>query len=253
MNAVLKQSLIKVSEITALFWVTKILATTFGETAGDALSMSLNLGYLISTLIFALIFIGFLVLQISSERYKPALYWATIIASTTVGTTLADFVDRSLGIGYLGGSSILLGLVLLSLGIWYKTEHSISPYSVDKPRVEIFYWMTITFSQTLGTALGDWSADTAGLGYVGGIVLFSSLILIILCLHYWIKAPQTLLFWAAFVLTRPLGAVVGDFLDKPLDHGGLNLSRFTASFVLLVGICLFVYLSNRFQNQQRQH
>ena len=138
MNAVLKQSLIKVPEITALFWVTKILATTFGETAGDALSMSLNLGYLISTLIFALIFIGFLVLQISSERYKPALYWATIIASTTVGTTLADFVDRSLGIGYLGGSTILLGLVLLSLGIWYKTEHSISPYSVDKPRVEIF-------------------------------------------------------------------------------------------------------------------
>lgn len=249
MNMVLKQSLIKVPEITALFWVTKILATTFGETAGDALSISLNLGYLISTFIFALIFIGFLVLQISSERYKPALYWATIIASTTVGTTLADFVDRSLGIGYIGGSTILLSLVLVTLWIWYKNEHSISPYSVDKPRVEVFYWLTITFSQTLGTALGDWSADTAGLGYVGGIILFSGLILIILCLHYWKKVPQTLLFWAAFVLTRPLGAVVGDFLDKPLDHGGLNLSRFTASFILLIGICLFVHLSNRFQHK----
>ncbi|TCM69769.1 putative membrane-anchored protein [Acinetobacter calcoaceticus] len=250
MNNELKQALIKVPAVTALFWVTKILATTFGETAGDALSMSLNLGYLLSTLIFAVIFILFLVFQISSKSYKPALYWATIIASTTVGTTLADFVDRSLGIGYVGGSSILLALVLGTLLLWYKTEGSISPYTVNRPKVEIFYWLTITFSQTLGTALGDWSADTAGLGYVGGIILFSGLILLILALHYWTKVPKTLLFWAAFVLTRPLGAVVGDFLDKPLDHGGLNLSRFTASFVLLLGICVFVYLSNKICDRQ---
>ncbi len=247
MNQALQQNLIKVPAVTALFWVTKILATTFGETAGDALSMSMNLGYLISTLIFAVIFILFLILQIGSKTYKPALYWATIIASTTVGTTLADFVDRSLGIGYVGGSSLLLALVLGALLLWYKSEGSISPYSVNTPRVEIFYWLTITFSQTLGTALGDWSADTAGLGYLGGMALFSALILLTLALHYWGRVSQTLLFWCAFVLTRPLGAVVGDFLDKPLDHGGLNLSRFSASFVLLVGICLFVYLSKRMQ------
>lgn len=251
MNSDLNAALVKVPGITALFWVTKIFATTFGETAGDALSMSLNLGYLLSTVIFAAIFIVFLGLQINSKRYHPFLYWSTIIASTTVGTTLADFVDRSLGVGYVGGSSILLSLVLISLFTWYKTEKSISPYSVNTPRVEIFYWITITFSQTLGTALGDWSADTAGLGYTGGIILYCSLIAIILALHYWSKISNTLLFWAAFVLTRPLGAVVGDFLDKPLDHGGLNLSRFTASFVLLACICLFVYLSNRFKPQQQ--
>lgn len=243
--------LIKVPEITALFWITKILATTFGETAGDALSMSLNLGYLVSTLIFAVIFISFLYVQIRSKSYRPFFYWSTIIATTTVGTTLADFVDRSLGIGYVGGSTLLLSLVLISLYSWYKTEHSISPYSVNSPRVEIFYWITITFSQTLGTALGDWSADTAGLGYSGGIILYSSLILLILALHYRSKISNTLLFWAAFILTRPLGAVVGDFLDKPLDHGGLNLSRFTASFVLLVAICLFAYWSNKLSKKSQ--
>lgn len=252
MDSTTKDILIKVPEITALFWITKILATTFGETAGDALSMSLNLGYLVSTLIFALIFIVFLYLQIRSKHYQPFLYWSTIIASTTVGTTLADFVDRSLGIGYVGGSSILLSLVLLSLYTWYKTERSISPYSVNSPRVEIFYWVTITFSQTLGTALGDWSADTAGLGYSGGIILYSSLILFILLLHYRSKISDTLLFWAAFILTRPLGAVVGDFLDKPLDHGGLNLSRFSASFVLLCAICIFAYWSKWKSNQPKK-
>lgn len=250
MNSDFNKALIKVPEITALFWLTKIFATTFGETAGDALSMSLNLGYLLSTIIFAVIFIVFLALQIKSKHYHPFLYWSTIIASTTVGTTLADFVDRSLGIGYVGGSSILLSLVLISLFTWYKTEKSISPYSVNTPRVEIFYWITITFSQTLGTALGDWSADTAGLGYSGGIVLYCGLLAFIIALHYWRKISDTLLFWAAFILTRPLGAVVGDFLDKPLDHGGLNLSRFTASFVLLACICLFVYLSDKSKAQQ---
>ena len=236
----------KVPQITALFWVTKIFATTFGETAGDAVSMSLNLGYLVGTLIFAVIFIGLVFLQIRSKRYHPYLYWFTIIASTTVGTTLADFVDRSLGIGYVGGSSLLLSLVLISLFIWYKVEGSISPHSVNYPRAELFYWLTITFSQTLGTALGDWSADTAGLGYSGGIFLYTGLILVILALYFWTNISRTLLFWSAFILTRPLGAVVGDFLDKPIDHGGLALSRFTASAVLLLAILLCIWMAEKF-------
>lgn len=235
----------KVPQITALFWITKIFATTFGETGGDAVLMSLNLGYLISTFIFAVFFIAFLFFQISSKSYQPYLYWLTIIASTTVGTTLADFVDRSLGIGYVGGSSVLLGLVCLSLLSWYKVEGSISPHTVNYPRAEIFYWLTITFSQTLGTALGDWSADTMGLGYSGGIVLFVSLILLILLLYKFTHVSRTLLFWSAFVLTRPLGAVVGDFLDKPIASGGLDLSRFTASAVIFMAILLCIYLSNK--------
>ena len=238
----------KVPQVTLIFWITKILATTFGETAGDAVSMSLSLGYLISTAIFAVIFIGLLFFQISAKKYKPYLYWFTIIASTTVGTTLADFVDRSLGIGYVGGTSILLGLVLVSLLIWYKVEGTVSPHHINHPKAEIFYWLTITFSQTLGTALGDWSADTAGLGYSGGIILFSGLILFIVVLYFFTKVSRTILFWSAFILTRPLGAVVGDFLDKPLASGGLELSRFAASGVLLVAILLCIYLANRFEN-----
>lgn len=226
----------KVPQVTALFWVTKIFATTFGETAGDAVSMSLNLGYLISTFIFAFIFIALVIFQIRAKTYQPFLYWFTIIASTTVGTTLADFMDRSLGIGYIGGSSLLLLLVLLSLWVWNTSEGNISPDTINNVRTEWFYWITITFSQTLGTALGDWSADTAGLGYTGGIALFSGLILLLVALHFLTRVSKTLLFWAAFVLTRPLGAVVGDFLDKPLSSGGLDLSRFTASIVLLVVI-----------------
>lgn len=233
----------KVPQVTALFWVTKIFATTFGETAGDAVSMSLNLGYLISTFIFAFIFIALVSFQIRAKRYQPFLYWFTIIASTTVGTTLADFMDRSLGIGYIGGSSLLLLLVLLSLWVWYTSEGNISPDTINNVRTEWFYWVTITFSQTLGTALGDWSADTAGLGYTGGIALFSGLILLLVGLHFLTRVSKTLLFWAAFVLTRPLGAVVGDFLDKPLSSGGLDLSRFTASIVLLVVILGCVYWS----------
>lgn len=234
----------KVPQVTALFWVTKIFATTFGETAGDAVSMSLNLGYLISTFIFAFIFIALVSFQIRAKTYQPFLYWFTIIASTTVGTTLADFMDRSLGIGYIGGSSLLLLLlVLLSLWVWNTSEGNISPNTINNVRTEWFYWITITFSQTLGTALGDWSADTAGLGYTGGIALFSGLILLLVGLHFLTRVSKTLLFWAAFVLTRPLGAVVGDFLDKPLSSGGLSLSHFTASTVLLVVILGCVYWS----------
>ena len=234
----------KVPQVTLLFWITKIFATTFGETAGDAVSMSLNLGYLLSTFIFALVFILFVFFQIRAKTYHPYLYWFTIIASTTVGTTLADFVDRSLGIGYLGGSTLLLSLVVLSLYSWYKVEGTISPH-VNQPRAEIFYWLTITFSQTLGTALGDWSSDTAGLGYTGGIMLYVILLGIVIALYFFTNLSRILLFWTAFVLTRPLGAVVGDFLDKPLDHGGLALSRFAASAVLLVAILLCIYIDNR--------
>nr|WP_174505824.1 hypothetical protein [Acinetobacter sp. Marseille-Q1620] len=238
----------KVPEITLIFWITKIFATTFGETAGDALSMSLNLGYLLSTFVFSLIFLFFFILQIKSTRYNSFLYWSTIIASTTVGTTLADFVDRSLGIGYLGGSSILIVLVIISLLVWYKSEGSISPHTINNPHVEFFYWLTITFSQTLGTALGDWSADTAGLGYLGGMILFAGLIVLMVLLYFMTDISRTLLFWATFILTRPLGAVVGDFLDKPLDHGGLNLSRFSASFVLLFLMSICVFISNKYAN-----
>lgn len=238
-------SLSKVPEITALFWMTKIFATTFGETAGDAVSMSLNWGYLVSTAIFAVLFILLLYFQVSAKTYRPYLYWFTIIASTTVGTTLADFVDRSLGIGYIGGSALLLSLVLLCLWVWYKSEGSISPHSVNYPRAEIFYWLTITFSQTLGTALGDWSADTAGLGYGGGIVLYVSLIALIAGLYFFSQISRTLLFWSAFVLTRPLGAVVGDFLDKPLASGGLDLSRFGASTVILIAIIICIHFAHR--------
>lgn len=240
----------KVPQITLLFWITKIFATTFGETAGDAVSMSLNLGYLVGTFIFAVLFIVLVFFQIRSKDYHPYLYWFTIIASTTVGTTLADFVDRSLGIGYVGGSTLLLSLVLISLYSWHKVEGSISPHSVNHPRAELFYWLTITFSQTLGTALGDWSADNAGLGYSGGIMLYTGLIAVIVGLYFWTNISRTLLFWSAFILTRPLGAVVGDFLDKPLDHGGLALSRFTASAVLLIAILTCIYISNSFSNKQ---
>ena len=234
----------KVPQVTLLFWITKIFATTFGETAGDAVSMSLNLGYLVGTFIFAFIFIAFVYFQIRAKAFHPYLYWFTIIASTTVGTTLADFVDRSLGIGYLGGSTLLLSLVLLTLYAWYKVEGTISPH-INQPRAELFYWLTITFSQTLGTALGDWSADTMGLGYSGGIILFVGLILMILALYKFTHVSRTLLFWSAFVLTRPLGAVVGDFLDKPIASGGLDLSRFTASAVILIAILVCIHFSNK--------
>ena len=237
------RELSKVPEVTLLFWVVKIAATTFGETAGDALSMSLDLGYLVSTAIFAVIFVAAVIVQISAREYRPFLYWATIIASTTVGTTLADFADRSLGIGYAGGTTLLAALLLVSLLTWHRTLGSIAVDTVGSPASETFYWVTIMFSQTLGTALGDWTADTAGLGYVGGAVLFSALLGLVVAAYYRTDISRTILFWAAFVLTRPLGAVLGDFLDKPVSAGGLALSRYTASIVLLVFIaaCIVIF------------
>jgi len=243
MNATTQVSLSKVPEVTLIFWIIKVAATTLGETGGDAVSMSMNLGYLIGTGIFATIFVVTVTAQISAKQFRPLLYWTTIIATTTVGTTLADFADRSLGIGYAGGTSLLFTLLMGSLFIWYRSLGSVSVDTVRSPRAEMFYWVTIMFSQTLGTALGDWTADTAGLGYRGGAIVFSALLALVVATYYWTIISRTLLFWAAFILTRPLGAVVGDFLDKPLDAGGLALSRYTASAVLLVFIvaCILIF------------
>ena len=243
MNIETAHTLSKVPEVTLIFWIIKIFATTLGETGGDAVSMSMNLGYLIGTAIFAIIFLMAVVAQIKAKGFHPFLYWTTIIATTTVGTTLADYADRSLGIGYAGGSSLLFVLLLASLAIWYRTLGSVSVDTVSSPKAEMFYWVTIMFSQTLGTALGDWTADTAGLGYAGGAMLFSALLLLVVAAYYWTRISHTVLFWAAFILTRPLGAVVGDFLDKPLNAGGLALSRYTASAALLVFIvaCILIF------------
>ncbi|WP_374590640.1 hypothetical protein [Aquabacterium sp.] len=228
-----ERTLAKVPELTLGFWLIKVAATTLGETAGDAASMSLNLGYLVSTALFAAVFIGVVIAQVRATRFQPLLYWATIVATTTVGTTMADLADRSLGIGYAGGSSLLLMLLLASLLIWHRTMGSISVCTVNSTRAETFYWVTIMFSQTLGTALGDWTADTAGMGYTGAAMVFSGLLALIAAIYRWTTVSRTALFWAAFILTRPLGAVIGDFLDKPLSSGGLALSRFGASAVLL--------------------
>ena len=226
----------KVPQVTLLFWIIKIAATTLGETAGDAVSMSMNLGYLVGTGIFALVFAAAVTWQILARSFHPTLYWTTIIATTTVGTTLADFADRSLGIGYTGGSTLLLSLLLASLYVWHHTLGSVSIATVSSPRAEMFYWVTIMFSQTLGTALGDWTAVTAGIGYLGSAAIFGALLAVTAVAYFGTKLSHTLLFWAAFVLTRPLGAVVGDFLDKPHAAGGLALSRYVASGVLLLFI-----------------
>lgn len=230
----------KVPEVTLVFWMIKIAATTLGETGGDAVSMSMNLGYLAATAIFGAIFAVAVWAQIRAERFRPYLYWTTIIATTTVGTTLADFADRSLGIGYAGGSTLLLLLLVASLATWYRTLGSIAMETVRSPRSEIFYWVTILFSQTLGTALGDWTADSAGMGYLGSAVIFLVLLGIVVAAYCWTRISRTALFWAAFVLTRPLGAVLGDFLDKPVNEGGLALSRYAASAVLLALIAVLL-------------
>lgn len=229
-----EHALTKVPEVTFGFWLIKIAATTLGETGGDAVSMSMHLGYLVGTGIFAAIFLAAVIAQIKAKKFYPFLYWATIVATTTVGTTLADFADRSLGIGYAGGSSLLLALLLGSLYVWHRTLGSVSVSTINSPKAEAFYWVTIMFSQTLGTAMGDWTADTAGLGYSGAAIVFGALLALIAAAYYWTRLSRTLLFWAAFILTRPLGAVVGDFLDKPLNAGGLALSRYSASAALLV-------------------
>ncbi len=241
----------KVPEVTLGFWGIKILATTLGETGGDAVSMSLGLGYLVSSIVFAAVFIAAVVAQIRARGFHPVLYWITIIATTTLGTTLADFADRSLNIGYAGGSSILLALVLASLALWRLNLGSIAVDSVNTPAAEWYYWVTILFSQTLGTALGDWTADTEAVGFAGGAVLFGLLLLIVAALYFWTRISRTLLFWIAFVLTRPLGAVVGDLLDKPHAEGGLALSRVGASAVLLGLIAAGILLLPQRPAQQR--
>lgn len=243
MNTEQQEILSKVPELTLIFWVIKIFATTLGETGGDALSMSMNLGYLVSTGIFAAIFVVAVIVQVLAQKFHPVVYWTTIIATTTVGTTLADFADRSLGIGYAGGTTILFTLLMASLMLWYRVLGSVAVDTVSSPKAEMFYWITIMFSQTLGTALGDWAADTAGLGYSGGAVVFGAMLAVIAAAYYRTNISRTVLFWAAFILTRPLGAVVGDFLDKPISNGGLALSRYSASATLLVLIvlCIFIF------------
>jgi uncharacterized membrane-anchored protein len=245
-------TLSKVPAVTLGFWIIKILATTLGETGGDTVTMTMNWGYLAGTALFFSLLVVLVALQIFAKRFHPLLYWTTIVASTTAGTTLSDFATRSLGIGYIGGSTLLLTLVLLSLAVWYLSERSISVDTVSTPKVEAFYWTTITFSQTLGTALGDWMAADAsdpaatmgalGLGYLGGAAVFSAALAIVAALYYWTTISRTMLFWIAFILTRPLGATVGDFLDKPLSHGALNLSRPTASVALAVLILALIML-----------
>lgn len=242
MNAEQQEMLSKVPEVTLVFWIIKIFATTLGETGGDTLSMSMHLGYLESTGIFALIFAIAVLVQVMAEKFHPVIYWTTIIATTTVGTTMADFADRSLGIGYAGGTTILLILLISSLMLWYRTLGSVAVDTVSSPKSEVFYWVTIMFSQTLGTALGDWAADSAGLGYGGGAVLFGAMLAVIAAAYYLTTISTTVLFWAAFVLTRPLGAVVGDFLDKPVSHGGLALSRYSASATLIALIIIFIFV-----------
>ena len=242
MNQTIEHTLSKVPEVTLIFWIIKIAATTLGETGGDTVSMSMNLGYLVGTAIFASIFLVAVAAQIKAKGFHPFLYWTTIIATTTVGTTLADYADRSLGIGYAGGSSLLFVLLVASLAIWYRSLGTVSVDTVSSPKAEMFYWMTIMFSQTLGTALGDWTADTAGLGYGGGAIVCSALLAVVVAAYYWTNLSRTLLFWAAFILTRPLGAVVGDFLDKPLSAGGLALSRYSASAAIFAFILTSILL-----------
>ena len=242
MNDAERATLNKVPAVTFGFWIIKILATTLGETGGDTVSMTMNLGYLAGTAIFLSVLLILMWCQISARRFHPFLYWATIIASTTAGTTMADFATRSMGIGYTGGSMLLLASVLASLGLWYWSLGSISVDTVRTAKAETFYWITITFSQTLGTALGDWAADTGGLGYAGGAVLFGAGLAVLAALYFWTRTSHVLLFWMAFILTRPLGATVGDFLDKPIDHGGLDFSRPLASVVLAAAILALILI-----------
>ena len=243
---ILEKAISKVPQVTLGFWIIKVAATTLGETGGDWVTMSLKVGYLIGSAIFAVIFIGLVSGQIKAERFHPFLYWATIIATTTLGTTIADFFDRSLGVGYPGGAAIVLALLLASLAIWYKVEGTVSVQSITTPKAEWFYWITILFSQTLGTALGDWVAGKdrggLGLGYEYGALIFGVGLAIVAALYFWTRISHTLLFWAAFILTRPLGATLGDFLDKPIADGGLHVSRLYASLILLVFIVASVVL-----------
>jgi uncharacterized membrane-anchored protein len=232
----------KVPEVTLIFWVIKIAATTLGETGGDTVTMTLDWGYLMGTALFLVVLITLVTCQIFAKKFHPILYWATIVASTTFGTTMADFADRSLGIGYTGGSTLLFLSLMSILSLWYWSEGTISVNAVSTPKAEAFYWAAITFSQTLGTALGDWMADTGGVGYEGGALVFGAGLVILAAAYYLTSISRVTLFWAAFILTRPLGATIGDFLDKPISQGGLHLSRPLASIVLAVFIVACVFL-----------
>jgi uncharacterized membrane-anchored protein len=241
-----KQALSKVPAVTLGFWIIKVLATTLGETGGDTVTMTLNWGYLAGSALFGVALVVLVAAQIVAKRFHPVLYWATIVASTTFGTTLADFADRSLGIGYAGGSLLLLCCLLATLALWHRSEGTVSVNTVSTPKVEAYYWATITFSQTLGTALGDWLADTGGLGYEGGALVFAAGLVVVAALYFWTHVSRVTLFWVAFILTRPLGATVGDFLDKPVSHGGLNFSRPLASAVIAaIMIALLIVLPQR--------
>jgi uncharacterized membrane-anchored protein len=253
LTADLKHIATKVPEVTIYFWIIKILATTLGETGGDAVTMSMNLGYLVGTAIFAFILIIAVTAQIAATRFHPFLYWTVVIATTTAGTTLADFVDRSLGIGYFGGSSILFLLLLATLGAWYRSLGSVSIDSLETRKAEMFYWATIMFSQTLGTALGDWMADSTGLGYKGGALVFAGGLALVAAAYFRSNVSRTFLFWAAFILTRPLGATLGDFFDKPVANGGLAYSRFTASAVLAaIIVACVIFLPHRPATMRRK-
>jgi uncharacterized membrane-anchored protein len=222
----------KVPEVTLVFWIIKIAATTLGETGGDTVTMTLKWGYLAGTALFLSALLVLVAFQIAAKKFHPWLYWATIVASTTAGTTMADFADRSLGIGYTGGSTILFVCLMATLGFWYWTQGSVSVETVNTPRVEAFYWAAITFSQTLGTALGDWMADTSGIGYERGALVFAAGLAVLAGVFFWTKVSRVFLFWAAFILTRPLGATLGDFLDKPVSHDGLAFSRPLATAII---------------------
>jgi len=235
----------KVPEITLAFWVIKIAATTLGETAGDALSMTLNLGYAVSSVIFFAFFIATATAQIRARSFHRFLYWAAIVATTTVGTTMADFADRSLGVGYLGGSLILFAILMIVLGLWKFSTGSVSVNAITSPRVETFYWVTILASNTLGTALGDWLADDTGLGYEGGAFVFAAGLALLAAAYFYSRVSHTLLFWAAFILTRPLGATLGDTLTKPIAHGGLDLSRIASSLFIAIFIVVCIFLTSR--------
>jgi uncharacterized membrane-anchored protein len=237
----------KVPQVTIAFWIIKILATTLGETGGDALSMQLGLGYLVSTLIFLALFAVTAGAQVASKRFHPLFYWACVVATTTVGTTTSDYFDRTLGLGYVKSSAILLAGVIVVLAIWRRTTGSISVDRITSKPDETFYWLTILVSNTLGTALGDFTADDLGAGFQGGALIFSGLIAVVAALHFFTKAPKAILFWAAYVLTRPLGATLGDTLTKPVAHGGLNLDRIGASFVILVLMVVGVWFTERRQ------